>query len=86
MKIYKQLIIDIAAGQTISEQSFEYNGIVVQAAGLFSGPPKPPKPPKTVDPEIQKSADEQRRRALMAHGRSSTILTEQGSGRLGEVG
>ena len=38
-------------------------------------PPAPPAPPKDVDPAISAAKEDERRRAALARGRSSTILT-----------
>lgn len=46
--------------------------------------PKPPTPPSTSSGQIQQSELDARRRALLARGRSSTILT--GTTQLGSVG
>lgn len=55
-------------------------------ASLFSKPKKPKvfTPPKMSDAEIQAKVAEEQRRAALAQGRASTILT--GQTRLGDVG
>lgn len=38
-------------------------------------PEAPPEPPKDTDPEVKKARSDRRRRAALASGRTSTILT-----------
>ena len=52
---------------------------------LFGGgskPPKPLPPPKVADPNVQQVESDARKRAALARGRQSTILT-QGLGQVG---
>ena len=41
-------------------------------------PPPPPEPPKETDERVRKSRLDERRRAMLAGGRQSTILTGPG--------
>lgn len=85
MKIYRTIVIDIASGKTVSEQAFYYVGAIARAGGMFGGAPKPkpPPPPKIDEKEIQDKEAEARRRAVLARGRASTILTGDSLGSVG---
>jgi len=59
--------------------------------GFLFSPPKPPKPPPVptvTSPDVQQAAADAQRRAALARGRASTILTAQVPGKvpLGVVG
>jgi hypothetical protein len=62
-----------------------------KAMGFLFSPPKPPKPPPVptaTSPDVQQAAADAQRRAALARGRASTILTAQVPGKvpLGVVG
>jgi len=82
MKVYTKIKIDIATGQTLAEESFDYEGPVARCCigGGSSSPDPPPLPPKPVPPkEVTAASNDarasQKEKARRAAGVKSGVLT-----------
>lgn len=56
MKIYTRIVIDLATGRVVEEQSYEYAGAVALAKG--GGSPPPPPPPSEEERALQREQTE----------------------------
>lgn len=75
MKIFDKILLDIATGDVIETESFDYNGPVVLLKGGGGYVPPLPEPVKEEDPRVVEAQNEMRIRLKNMKGRSSTLLT-----------
>lgn len=78
MRIYTEVIIDIATGAIRFVEYYDYQGsVALLKGGGGSAPPPPPPPPYDDSAEVAAAAAEARRIARRRSGRSSTIRSDQ---------
>lgn len=80
MKIYEKIVIDMATGETIEEQAYEYAGPVAELKGGKGSVPSTTTTevtpaPQLPDKGVQQAATDQRTSANAATGAAATILT-----------
>jgi hypothetical protein len=75
MRVHTRLIIDIASGEVLHEEGFEYQGPVAQCGGGGKKPPTPTPPPDPPEPGKAPTVDTPGKRKDRRRGYAAMIAT-----------